>query len=241
MDLSRSRHRRPLAVASVTAAAASTSSPTTQIYQACSTTSHVLSPKINGQCPAGTHAVAISAKGATGAVGAAGPTGAAGAGSTGAPGIAGPNGTNGNGSVTSYARTISTPDADSTTPATATPGVVGPFTITGACYLTSGSAVAQTVVATTQDHSALSDHDSHRYINDWLAANQYNVGNTASGSAGSPQFAGPADGTTSVKSGDGTSLVNLFPGNGACIGSAGGATVPACTFFGRYNHYTPVA
>jgi hypothetical protein len=112
---------------------------------------------------------------------------------------------------------------------------VGPFTLTGECYLDGlGNTVAQTYATTTQDHSALTDYDSGNYVSDWLSANSLKIGSGSSATTGSPGFNGAADGSTSMESADGATFLNVLPGTGVYVGSAGGATVPACTFFGTY-------
>jgi hypothetical protein len=112
---------------------------------------------------------------------------------------------------------------------------VGPFTLTGECYVNgSGSTVAQTYVATTQDHSALDDYDSAGTVQDWMSATIYPIGYSTTGVAGAPDFRGASDGSAGLESADGATFLDVLPGSGVYVGSAGGATVPACTFFGTY-------
>lgn len=230
-----------LVLATASIAVATSSSPASTSYKACSTNAKVLSIMVGGKCPSGTHVVTVNARGIagpqgpTGAQGATGATGAAGAaGVQGIQGPAGPQGVSGGGG-TFYNQTITNAGADIADPATVTLFTDGPFTVTGECYLDgSGNTYADTVVATSQDHSALSDYDSSNYISDWLAADTYQVGDGTEGTNGDPEYRGSSDGTTSMESADGTTFVNLMPGSGVYIGSGGGATVPACTFFGTY-------
>ncbi len=239
-----------LTVASIATAAASTTSSTTSPYQACSTSTHVLSLEVNGKCSTGAHVVMISGRGATGTSGATGATGAAGLNGTpgvglmgaqgiqgiqGAQGVAGVAGSSGSAAAVYYHQTIATPGADQADPATVTLATIGPFTVTGSCYLSGSTAYVSTVVSTTQDHSALSDYDADAYHPDWMSADTYNVGTSLSGSQGNPSFEGPNDGTTAFASADGSTFVNLSPGVGSYVGSGGGATVPACSFFGFYS------
>ncbi len=138
-----------------------------------------------------------------------------------------------------YHATITTPGASSSAPATVTLATIGPFTVTGECFITTGSTVdAETYVATSQNHSALDDYWTDTHVGDFNPARgATQIGNTATGSQGTPGFSGPDDGSTALESSDGTLFVNLFTGVGAYVGSAGGAIAPACTFFGYYDSY----
>ncbi len=72
---------------------------------------------------------------------------------------------------------------------------------------------------------------------DLAAGTPEEVGYIASGQPGTPGFIGPNDGSTALESQNGQTFVNLFSGVGAYVGSGGGATEPACTFFGYYDTY----
>jgi len=186
------------------------------------------------------HRGLAGARGATGARGPAGARGLTGAtGKTGARGAKGATGAPGNTTFTNYHATITTAGASSTTPAIVTLATIGPFTVTGECFITTGTTVhAETYVTTSQNHSALDDYSKAGEVADFNSTSgALQIGATASGSPGSPGFYGPNDGSTALESGDGTLFVNLFTGVGTYVGSAGGATEPACTFFGYYDSY----
>lgn len=157
----------------------------------------------------------------------------------GVQGGTGPAGPPGNTTFTNYHATITTPGASSSSPATVTLATIGPFTVTGECFITTGStAEAQTFVSTSQDHSALNDYESAGTVADFnVATGAEHIGESATGSQGTPDIEGPYDGSTSLISGDGTTFVNLFSGTGAYVGSGGGGTEPACTFYGFYDSY----
>jgi hypothetical protein len=127
----------------------------------------------------------------------------------------------------------------STTPAIVTLATIGPFTVTGECFISSGTTVdAETYVTTSQNHSALDDYSKAGEVADFNSTSgALEIGATAAGPPGSPGFYGPNNGSTALESGDGTLFVNLFVGVGVYLGSAGGATEPACTFFGYYDSY----
>jgi len=178
--------------------------------------------------------------GVTGKTGAVGATGAPGkTGARGAIGKTGAIGAPGNTTFTNYHATITTAGASSTTPAIVTLATIGPFTVTGECFISSGTTVdAETYVTTSQNHSALDDYSKAGEVADFNSTSgALQIGATASGSPGSPGFYGPNDGSTALESGDGTLFVNLFTGVGVYVSSAGGATEPACTFFGYYDSY----
>ena len=230
-----------LVLATASIAVATSSGPASTSYKACSTNAKVLSIMVGGKCPSGTHVVTVNARGIagpqgpTGAQGATGATGAAGAaGVQGIQGPAGPQGVSGGGGAF-YDQTITNAGTDRADATTVTLFTDGPFTVTGECYLDgSGNTYADTVVSTSQDHSALNDYETDVSVGDWLSADSYTVGDTSEGTNGAPEFYGPNDGTTAMESDDGTTFVNLMPGTGVYVGSGGGATVPACTYFGTY-------
>jgi len=147
-------------------------------------------------------------------------------------------GANGNTSITNYHQTITTPGSSSSAPATVTLGTVGPFTITGEYFTTTAPSVeAETFVSTSQNHSAMDDFNASAGTSDFLTGTSKQAGTAVVGSPGTPQFAGSTYGSTTLESQDGLTFVNLFPGVGAYVGSGGGATEPACTFFGYYDSY----
>jgi hypothetical protein len=192
---------------------------------------------LHGMAGADGMAGAAGAKGDTGAAGSNGSNGSNGAnGAAGATGATGAAGANGNTSVTNYKQTIMVPGADSSTPATVTLATIGPFTLTGDCYITSGTSVrAETVVTTSQDHAAVNDYEGDSSNDFNIADGTLQIGYTTTGSPGSPDFVGPNDGSTALASQDGSTVSNVFVGTGSYLGSGGGATVPACTFFGYSN------
>ena len=114
----------------------------------------------------------------------------------------------------------------------------GPFTVTGTCYINGGGYTeAQTYVTTSQDHAALDDYHGSAHADFNVATGKSYIGYDAQSMPGTPDFTGPNDGTTTFTSASGLTTVNLATNDGTYVGSAGGATVPACTFSGVYTTY----
>jgi hypothetical protein len=197
----------------------------------------------NGTCGAGLARVSLALTTVRGARGPAGPRGTTGAtgpaGHNGSPGPQGPAGSQGpqgaagSAGISSYSASIAVPGSTSTTPATVTLATIGPFTITGACYTSSGTTVvAETLFSTSQDHAAYDviGYPGHGDFN--VSAGSLPIGVAAQGSPGSPAVVSHEP--MFIDSPDGSVKVNLFDNVAAYLGSAGGATVPACSWSGNY-------
>ncbi len=153
-------------------------------------------------------------------------------------GATGPAGSPGNTTFTNYHATIATAGASSSSPNTVTLFTDGPFTVTGECYITTGSTVeAATYVQTSSNGASLNDYEDDVYdANSFnVSTGAVNVGEDTEGTIGSPEFYGPYDGSTAMESPDGSLFINLFAGNAVYVTS--GSSTPACTFFGFYDSY----
>lgn len=180
------------------------------------------------------------AKGSTGAAGAAGSTGAAGAagakgatGATGPQGPAGPAGSPGSGTLT-WNTTVATAGPDFADANTVTLATVGPFTITGYCYLFNGDEgqyVAETYVTTSQDGASLWDYyTGNHYSADFdIATGPVAVGTQAYVDSEGSDWEPASDGKFGVDDGTGTTVFLGAPNNGVFIQGAEG---PTCSFSG---------
>jgi len=111
----------------------------------------------------------------------------------------------------------------------------GPFTLQGECFLTSGDTEALTFLETSQNNSSIYDQYQDPDPDD-LGVNQFlAVGKPAVGQQSHPdmEMSGPTD----FASQDGADFATAMLGTGTFLGSEGGATEPACTFFGFVDEY----
>ena len=128
--------------------------------------------------------------------------------------------------------TVATPGASSSAPHTATLATVGPFTITGECYINGTNTEAGTFIASSQAGAAaqgysgegsvpLGPSDGAVQISDGLVD-----GATASHTE---NFDGPDDGSWAAENADGSVTLNGFGNQGVYMQGASG---PACSFSG---------
>lgn len=157
-------------------------------------------------------------------------------GATGATGAAGSTGPTGPPIATTYSATIATPGASSAAPNTVVLATLGPFTVTGErCFTSAPTVEAETAAATSLDHAAFNDYEQGIHLGGFLlSSGALLAGYAADGTQESPAMYGPHDGSTRMVSADGQTDVNLFTGVGSHLGSRGGATGPACSFFGYH-------
>ena len=170
--------------------------------------------------------------GATGATGPQGATGATGPqGATGATGATGPQGPAGPSNILTWNTTVATTGASFAAANTVTLATVGPFTLTGYCYLSSGQTLAETDITTSQDGASLQDPAGNNPSGDFNIATgalkvDFAVGDATTKST---NFWGPSDGGFAAESAPGTTIINGFNNDGTyMLGTSG----PACSFSG---------
>jgi hypothetical protein len=166
-------------------------------------------------------------KGTTGATGATGATG-----TTGATGPQGPQGPVGPSKMLTWNTTVATPGADFADAHTATLATVGPFTITGYCYVSSGTTYSETYITTSQDGSSLNDYEGGEFYsgNFDVATGPAFIGESVGDSGTqSTDFYGPYDGETAAESADGRTVIDAFENVGTYVLGPSG---PACSFSG---------
>jgi hypothetical protein len=115
--------------------------------------------------------------------------------------------------------------------------VIGPFTLTGYCFVTTGSTVeAETFLTTSQEHVAYAvigyagKPDFGSTSGATTGAQQ--IGVAAQGSAGSPGIASHEPAFLEVPGG---TSAEVFDSASVYLGSGGGATEPACSWWGFYS------
>jgi hypothetical protein len=164
-------------------------------------------------------------RGAVGQAGVSGVTGPTGIGSTGAMGPAN--------HLLEWDTTVATAGASISAPNTVTLETVGPFTISGWCYVNGPDTIGATYVSTSQDGAALSAYDSYEdHVPFNIADGALDVGDSdASGatSSNTPSFYGPDDGSWAVSTASGSTIVNGFGNQGVWLQGGSG---PACSFSG---------
>jgi hypothetical protein len=109
---------------------------------------------------------------------------------------------------------------------------VSPFTITGYCYMSSGTTYAETYITTATDGSSLNDYDASDYysFNFNAATGPVEVGySTDDSGTKAPDFYGPNDGSFAAESPTGATVLSGFPSEGTYVQGSGG---PACSFSG---------
>jgi Collagen triple helix repeat (20 copies) len=236
--------------AALGASALSTKAPTAAL--ACLSPSGSLVLASGTTCARGLRAVelplstATGAKGARGKTGREGPAGIAGAlgpqgvagpvGATGPAGPPGPTGAAGTG-VTTYTESVAQPGASITQPNTVTLATIGPFTVTGACYIASNGTdtTAVTYFSTSQDHASY-DVIGYPGIGDFdVASLNIQIGVATTGSLGTPSQVSHEP--TFLQSPDGSVNAYVYDSASVYHGSAGGASAPACNWSGYYVTY----
>ncbi len=215
-----------------TAGIAASRRPTRAV--ACVNRSDSLVLAQNGICGAGLTLISLpltvraGRRGQTGASGPAGPAGQAGA-----PGVAGPAGPPGAAGITTYAKAIAVPGPSSTAPATVTLATIGPFTLTGSCFVSTGTTVtAETLLTTSADHAAY-DVIGYASVGDFnVATGPVLVGIGAKGSPGAPKIV--AHEPMFIESPNGTVSVDLYDDVAVYLGSVANTGASACSWFGSY-------
>lgn len=182
-----------------------------------------------------THAAKPSAKierGPRGPRGPAGPPGPAGAtGATGPQGPAGPQGPQGEQGVqgaqgppgpsnmVSWRTTITTAGASLPSANKVTLATVGPFTITGYCYVDTGTTYSQTYVSTTASGSSFDDPSGAQDSGDFNSGTLESVG-YAQSTGSAANFVNHASFAASAP--DGSTVINGYPNDGVYLhGSSG--------------------
>jgi Collagen triple helix repeat (20 copies) len=183
---------------------------------------------------------ATGRRGATGRQGVAGPAGPQGvAGAAGAQGVAGPAGPQGiaGTGVTTYTESVATPGASITQPNTVTLATIGPFTVTGACYVTSVTDVTAITYFSTSEDDASYDVIGYPGVGNFdVASGNIQIGVATQGSLGTPSQVSHEP--TFLDAPDGSVGAYVYDSAGVYHGSAGGATtVPACSWSGYYVTY----
>ncbi len=171
-------------------------------------------------------------KGAQGATGAPGPKGDTGA--KGDTGDQGPPGPPGSTNTVTWNTTVATAGADFAHANTVTLATVGPFTLTGYCYLFNGDAgqySAETYITTSQDGASLRDYfTNNNYPGNFdIATGPVQVGTGAYVDGSGVDWEPAYDGKFGVDDGTGTTVFLGAPNNGVFIQGASG---PTCSFSG---------
>jgi hypothetical protein len=176
------------------------------------------------------------ATGPAGAAGPAGPTGAAGAnGTNGAPGTEGKTGAQGEKGDTSlpaatWNKTVATAGADAEHAKTVVLDTIGPFTITGHCYIEGEKTFATTEIETSEAGAVFAETGGTE--EEWEKNNEpLPVGEGASSktSEHKEEFSGPVEGPFAALNKSGTIALNGTPNEAVFVG---GKTSPACSFSG---------
>lgn len=179
------------------------------------------------------------ARGAIGPAGPAGPAGATGAaGVNGSPGAQGPQGApgekgeKGNASLAAvtWNKTVAVAGASISSPKSVVLETVGPFTITGRCYLSGEKTVAQTYIESSEAGAVFAETGG---IEEELEKGEaIEVGGGSAESATSTHeaaFSGPSEGPFAAQNKTGTIALTGSPNNGVFLGNKAS---PACYFSG---------
>ena len=167
--------------------------------------------------------------GTPGATGAAGPTGDTGP--AGPAGPAGPVGPAGPGAITLIRGTIAAPGADFADAATTVLATVGPFTVTGFCYLdtqTPANTIAAIWLRSTDPTARMDDYNNNNDTDFSGGPNELEY-ESQSADPTKAHFNGPNDGTFAAMS---TDLATYFTGSLSTGVFVNGATGSACQFAG---------
>lgn len=160
--------------------------------------------------------------GVAGPIGATGPTGI---------GATGPTGQINH--LVQWNATVATAGASAGSPNTVPLATVGPFTITGECFISTTHTDAGTFAATSQDNAALSEYETNEDLVPFnIATGPVQVNNDdASGvtSTNTADFVGPYDGSWALSTATGSTVVNGFANQGVWLQGSSG---PACSFSG---------
>jgi hypothetical protein len=128
--------------------------------------------------------------------------------------------------------TVATAGASFGTANTVSLATVGPFAVTGYCYLSGGTTYAETYVTTSEDGASLNDYDASQYLsgNFNVASGPELVGyGVNDGGASQTDWYGPNDGSFAATNAAGTTVINGSPNVGTYLQGPSG---PACSFSG---------
>jgi hypothetical protein len=172
-------------------------------------------------------------KGNAGTAGKTGATGATGAtGPTGATGKEGPPGKEGVTGMIRWRTTIATAGASEAEPATVVLAAVGPFTVTGHCYVNASTTDAATYISTSEAGSFAQGYDTVGSENPLKAGEDLQIseevadGVTATHTA---NFKSVNDGSWVAETATGSLSLNGFANQGVWLQGESG---PACSFSG---------
>jgi Collagen triple helix repeat (20 copies) len=194
------------------------------------TSSKQISPKVLKELKA------TGPRGAAGSAGASGAAGPAGAnGTNGAPGTegkAGPQGEKGDTSLpaATWNKTVATAGASSAAPKTVVLDTIGPFTITGHCYLEGEKTFATTEIETSEAGAVFAETGGTE--EEWEKTSEaLPVGEGASSATAghAAAFSGPVEGPFAAQSKTGTIALNGTSNEAVFLGSKAS---PACYFSG---------
>jgi hypothetical protein len=172
-------------------------------------------------------------KGNAGTAGKTGATGATGGtGPTGATGKEGPPGKEGVTGMIRWRTTIATAGASEAEPATVVLAAVGPFTVTGHCYVNGSTTDAATYISTSEAGSFAQGYDTVGSENPLKAGEDLQIseevadGVTATHTA---NFKSVNDGSWAAETATGSLSLNGFANQGVWLQGESG---PACSFSG---------
>ncbi len=202
------------------------------------TSSKQISPKVLKELKAPGKPGPAGPAGAAGATGASGATGAAGAngsnGGSGAKGDTGEKGEPGNagGPAAHWKKTIEKPGESKTSPATVVLEKVGPFTLSGRCYLEGSNTVAETYIGLSSGEEGFaseSNEDTGEALKgpeEKPVTSEHAVGETSEHEA---EFIGPDEGLFSAETKSGSVALDGAANEGVYLE---GKAKPACYFSG---------
>jgi len=128
--------------------------------------------------------------------------------------------------------TVATAGASSASPNTVTLATVGPFTITGHCFINGTNTQAATFISTSQDGAATQGYSSRGKVPQNISDGDVQISeDTASGATATntEAFKGPDDGSWVAQSPDGSLTLDGAGSQGVWMQGASG---PACSFSG---------
>ena len=190
-----------------------------------------ISPKVlkelKGKAGPGGPAGPAGPAGASGANGTAGPKGDPG--SQGVPGVQGEKGNTSLPAAT-WNKTVATAGASISTPKTVVLETIGPFTISGHCYISGEKTIAATYIETSEAGSVFAETGGTE--EEWEKTNEsLPVGEGAESvtSGHEAAFSGPVEGPFAAQNKPGTIALDGTPNEAVFLG---GKASPACYFSG---------
>jgi len=219
-------------IVTAVAAGAIISSPAPRVIRGCyQKGSGVLRvAKAGKRCRRGEAALSWNQQGLPGLPGQPGATGATGpAGPKGPQGDTGPFGVSG---VKRWRITVAVPGPSSSVPNVVTLATVGPFTITGECYISTTKTEAGTFISTSENGVFTQGYSGQGLQPQNISDGAVQISeDLASGTTATttPAFDGPDDGSWAATTPDGQLSLNGFGNQGVYLQGASG---PACSFSG---------